>query len=453
VLSYLLRECGVSLVNSILERREAAIAASAVEGNPLRIALVHTSDQGGGAEASTYLLLCALRELGHQVTLHVGTKRGTDPDVREIPRPKQIPGVLRVVKWYEDWTGRQFTYLPGFRQLDKVLGDVDVVHYHSLWSRQGFAEVTALPRLTALYPSLMTLRDWWMITGHCAHPAPGCERWKSGCGQCPDLNLAPAIKTDGTAYNFSRKQSAISRSQLCVTTVSQAIGDEVRQSPIFANKQIHTVHNGIDETAFYPRERRALRQQLGLPLDQFIVLLAGQSVEGFGLSYKAAGDYALESLTASGVQPYILAIGRSAEKLRQQWPGPGIAIPFQSDPQRLAEYYCAADVVLAASLWESFGRVPAEAHMCGIPVVAFATGGIPEIVEDKKTGLLVERLNSPALGAAVRELAQSEETRLAMGMSAAVRARSLFSNRAISLQFVEHYRAEIVARRLAGGSR
>lgn len=414
---------------------------------PLRIALVHTADAGGGAEASTYLLMQALRELGHDCQMYVGAKRGNDPHVHVIERTRQFPGLLRAVKWIEDRFGWQYMYQPWFRRLDQLIGDVDVVHYHSLWyGRQGFADITALPRLTRKYPSLMTLRDWWMFTGHCAHPALDCERWKSSCGSCPDLNLAPAISADGTSYNFRRKQNAIQRSQLRVTTVSHWLANEVGQSPIFSGKQIHTVHNGIEERHFYPRDRAEMRSKLGLPANAFIVMIAGQSVEGTHGLKKGAGEYVLEALSMSGVDPFLLAVGKSAEKIVGLWSGAGRAAQFQSNPSSLAEYYCAADIVVAASLWETFGRVPAEAQMCGIPVAAFTTGGIPEIVEHELTGLIVERLNSQALGSAIRQLHDHPQQRIAMGQVAAQRAVEKFSNMAIARQFVEHYRAEIAAR-------
>ncbi|MCA9081265.1 MAG: glycosyltransferase [Planctomycetaceae bacterium] len=414
---------------------------------PLRVAIVHTADQGGGAEASTYLLHQALRDLGHDSHMYVGAKRSDDPHVHELVRQRPFPGVLRAVKWIEGRTGWQYLYQPWFRKLDRQIGDVDVVHFHSLWyGRQGFADVAALPRLTRKYPSLMTLRDWWMFTGHCAHPAVDCERWKHGCGKCPDLNLAPAINVDGTRFNFRRKHRAIQQSNLRVTTVSRWLASEVQLSPIFAGKKIHAVHNGIDEQIFQPQDRKQARQSLGLPNDAFIVLIAGQSVEGTAGLKKGAGEYVIEALHASGVSPYLLAVGKSSQRILSLWGGSGTAIPFQSDPAELARYYCAADVVVAASLWETFGRVPAEAQMCGIPVAAFATGGIPEIVQHEQTGLIVERLNSAALGQAIRQLHDAPVHRNGMGQRAAEYAREHFSNRAIAQTYIQHYRDEIAHR-------
>ncbi len=418
---------------------------------PLRIALVHTADQGGGAEASTLSLHLALKRLGHESQLYVGTKLTTHPDVFEIPRFRCFPGVLRGAQWLERQFGWQYLYHPWFRQLDRLFrGEIDVIHFHSLWAgRMGYADVGGLPRLTRCYPSIMTLRDLWMVTGHCACPAIGCELWKTGCGRCPDLRLQPAVEVDGTAFNWQRKRRAIGASNLRITTVSNWLRDVVRSSPIFQGKEVHTVYNGIDESAYFPRSRTTIREKLGLPQQAFIVMLAGQSVEGTSASGEGAARFALEALSNCHPEPYALIVGKSSVSVLQRWGKAGRAVEFQTDPAKLAEYYCAADVVLVASLWETFGRIPAEAQMCGVPVVGFATGGIPEIVEEGVTGLLVPSQDGTRLASALTTMATNPELRHRMGLAGAERAQRMFGNGLVAENYVRHYRSVIASRQVA----
>ena len=177
------------------------------------------------------------------------------------------------------------------------------------------------------------------------------------------------------------------------------------------------------------------------------MLLAGQSVEGTSGRGTGALNYALEALGASGVDPFVLAVGRSSGVVMERWKRNGAAISFQDEPAVLAEYYAAADVTLVASLWETFGLIPAESQMCGVPVAAFATGGIPEIVLHEETGLVVERLNSAALGAALRKLHDHPQLRERMGAAAARRAAAKFSNAAMAQAYVEHYYEAVSERR------
>lgn len=411
---------------------------------PLRIALIHAADAGGGAEVSTVSLHRTLRRMGHESRLFVGTKLTDEPGVELIPRHRSFPGLLRAARWAEEKLGWQYVYHPWFRRLDRLIGEADVVHFHTLWSgREGYADVGGLPRLSRRYPSLMTLRDLWMLTGHCACPQVGCDRWKYGCGSCPDLGLAPAVPRDGTQANWERKRRVMHRSHLRVTAVSGWLADRARESPIFSKADVHVVHNGIDETQFYPRDRAAMRRKLRLPEEAFIVLLAGQSVEGTDNAGGGAAELAVAALQLSGVDLFALMVGKSSQSALKNWGGQGTAVPFQTDPGALAEYYCAADIVLVASLWETFGRVPAEAQMCGVPVAGFATGGIPEIVVTGETGKLVLTGDSVALGAAIRILYENPPWRARMGEAAHRRALEKFSNETVARTFVDHYQAVI----------
>lgn len=414
----------------------------------LRIALVHTSDFGGGAEASTVSLQKALQNLGHDCHLYVGTKHSDANDITEIERYRPFPGVLRVARFLEQRFGWQYLYHPWFRNLDRLFDEpVDVIHFQSLWSGMlGYADVGGLPKLTNRYPSLLTLRDLWMLTGHCAYPAIGCERWRIGCGKCPDLKLAPAIPKDGTRFNWKRKQRAIRKSKLTVTAVSDWMARTTRESPIFEGKDVRTVHNGIDEATFYPHDQRQARAELGLPQGAFIVLVAGQSVEGTTSGGNGAVDYAIEALRGAAGNPFVLAIGHSGEQFLDRWGGDGKAIPFLRDPSHLSKHYSAADVVLVASLWETFGRIPAEAQMSGSAVVSFATGGIPEIVDHEESGMLAETGNSAELGSCLERLQCDSALRNSIREKAARNAKNRFSNFAIAKKYESLYFEIISAR-------
>ena len=134
----------------------------------------------------------------------------------------------------------------------------------------------SLRRLSQRVPAVLTLHDSWLLTGHCAHSFE-CERWKTGCGACPDLTIEPC----GEARRHGRELAAEAR-RLRATAGSTwparhagcSIGPGSRcWRPQFGVRRV--IPNGIDVSVFQPASSDRRARGLGLPGDAFVVLLAG----------------------------------------------------------------------------------------------------------------------------------------------------------------------------------
>jgi glycosyltransferase involved in cell wall biosynthesis len=110
----------------------------------------------------------------------------------------------------------------------------------------------------------------------------------------------------------------------------------------------------------------------------------------------------------------------------------------------VARYLQAADVYVHASRYETFGIAIAEAMACGTPVVATATGGIPEVVRDGADGLLVPGGDAAAMAAAIRRLLADAPLRLSLGANAAARARASFDGERMVDAYLDWF-AEVLA--------
>ncbi len=108
--------------------------------------------------------------------------------------------------------------------------------------------------------------------------------------------------------------------------------------------------------------------------------------------------------------------------------------------ERMPAFYRDATVCVVPSLWEGFGYVCAEAMACGIPVVAGCVGGMAEIVEDGKSGVLVEPGNAPALAQTIISLLRDADRRGRLGAAARVRIVENFSSPVITGQMANLYR-------------
>jgi glycosyltransferase involved in cell wall biosynthesis len=412
----------------------------------LRVALVHAGDEGGGAESAVVVLHRALRRLGHASELHVGRRNGSGEATFEISRPRIFPGLNRLSRWIGARSGVQGLYAPGFRRLAGQLA-ADVVHVHSLWGGAEYADLHGLVALSRRYPTVLTMHDAWLTTGHCACPM-GCERWRTGCGRCPDLTLTPAVERDATRVNWRRKARALGKARVHVTTVSRWLKARAEESPLLAGKDIAVVHNGIDDLVFKPAPRASARRHLGISPHDFVVLLAGQTVEGVRSGIAMEGIHSVREVQAADL--LALVVGRSAETAAERIrPRRVLALPFQS-PAGLATCYRAADVTLISSTYETFGLIAAESLACGTPVIAFATGGLPEVVEEGHTGLLIEPGDASALTRALEwALAHRSELR-EMGDRAAASAALRFGSETIARRYLEVYESAISAFREGG---
>jgi spore coat protein SA len=201
---------------------------------------------------------------------------------------------------------------------------------------------------------------------------------------------------------------------------------------------VRVVHNGVDLDAFRPRDeagRAEARRLLGLP-DGPVVLFVGRLVRDKGphLLLEAAPALLRGRPDVSFVLVGSAHFGRGTVtdyerelRARAEAIGPQVRLTGFVPPAELPAWFAAADVFCAPGLWdEPFGMVYAESMASGVPPVGTARGGIPEVVDDGKTGLLLPRSPTAAdveerLGALLEDPALRE--RLARAGRAAAEAR------------------------------
>jgi glycosyltransferase involved in cell wall biosynthesis len=116
-------------------------------------------------------------------------------------------------------------------------------------------------------------------------------------------------------------------------------------------------------------------------------------------------------------------------------------VPYQKDPATVARYYQAADVYVHAAHADTFPNTVLEAMACGTPVVATAVGGIPEQVDEARTGFLVPAGDAQALATRLMDLLSDDVRRKNMGIEAAEDACRRFDLRLQVDAYLEWYQA------------
>jgi len=289
------------------------------------------------------------------------------------------------------------------------LRGIDVVHLHTV--ADWFNVSSWLETLPSGIGVVITLHDMWHFSGGC-FIYRGCDRFTETCAPCPILKT-PLNRVLAKDEQRRKLQDYRSRRVQFVAN-SQWLADLADRSLIVrACGRSRVIPPGIDTDVFRPQDKTQCRTELGIPPDAFVIATGAASLTDTNknipwLLEQLAGLSELEDVLVvlAGEGTLEIPIG-----LNVRLTG-GIA-----DRIERAMLFSAADVFVTASLMETYGLTLVEAMSCGIPVVAFRTGGVPEAVPDEG-GILCELLDADAFKTAIQKLRRSEELRNELGNAA-----------------------------------
>lgn len=428
----------------------------------MRVIQIHSTDGGGGGGIVAYNLMDNLCKHGFESELYVGNlKLSKDSrvhylskrllignriiDLFHLPRKIRIAvciiinnctSLKRIAK---NLTGKEYTEIYNTeKDLEKIINmHPDIIHCHNLHS--NYFDLSALINLSHKIPVVITLHDAWLLTGHCAHFF-NCMRWKSGCGNCPNLSVYPSIHQDATAFNWKNRDAIYKQCKLYVTAPSSWVLESAKESIL--NQGIvksQVIPNGIDLSVFYPGDKKDVRNSLHLPINKYIILFAANGAKSSMFKDYETLRKSLDILSEKGIDVLCIALGSSSNP---EYIGNSVEIrfiPFISDHNIVAQYYRAADVYVHPAKAETFGLVIIEAEACGLPVIASAVGGIPELIDDGKTGYLVQSENAEKMAERIAELKENEMLRKDMGRNAAILAKERYDEKLMVKRYIDFY--------------
>lgn len=267
--------------------------------------------------------------------------------------------------------------------------DPDIIHLHNIHGYYINIEILFDYLKESKKPVIWTLHDCWAFTGHCSHfVTASCERWKTGCFDCPQKKSYPSsILLDRSRQNWERKRKAFTglKSLICVTP-SEWLAKSVRESYLGKSYDVLTIPNGIDLDLFCPT-KSDFRKKYSLENKKIIL--------GVATSWgKSKGIQEFERLSLMLDENYkVVLVGMDPKMLSPEAKKRVLCVPKTYSVKELAAVYTAADVFVNVSKAETMGLTTVEAMACGTPVVVSNLTAVPEVVTDDG-GIILENLTA-----------------------------------------------------------
>ena len=237
------------------------------------------------------------------------------------------------------------------------------------------------------------------------------------------------------AYNQLDRWSL--RAPRRVVTVSEAFARQLACIGVAAER-IVVIHNAADRCLAERVGaccRSRLRAELGVEMEERVVLAVG----------RLSREKAIEDLVkaAAGLQCVRLVIvgdGPERSRIEKAAFACGARVTMAGQQEDVAPYYAIADVLAIPSLTEGSPNALIEAMSAGVPVVATAVGGVPEIVADGESALLVKPREPVALSHAIGALLSDTDLANRIAAAARERVRQCFSPEARTQRLLDLYR-------------
>ena len=258
-------------------------------------------------------------------------------------------------------------------------------------------------------PVVWTFHDCWAFTGHCAHfVTAGCEKWKTGCHDCPLKGDYPKSFVDCSKRNYELKKKLFTANKnLHIVPVSDWMADFVKES-FLKDKKVTVIKNGVDLNVFKAGSLAAGKKRI-----------LGVS----GVWNKDKGFYDFQHLREFLDQDKyeIVLVGLSKEQVKEL-PDGIVGIEHTESVQELADLYASATVFVNPTYADTFPTVNLEALACGTPLITYMTGGSPEAVTPE-TGWVVEQGNVEGIASIIKSIDQNKESEI-MAQRKACRERA-----------------------------
>jgi glycosyltransferase involved in cell wall biosynthesis len=299
------------------------------------------------------------------------------------------------------WFGRNIAKHPSLKE-------ADIIHIH--WINHGFLRPKDLAKLDELdKPIVWTFHDSNAFTGGC-HVRYTCEHYHKSCGNCPLLKNSG--EKDSSYQTWKRKSKAYAELNCHIVAPSNWMADSVKMSSLMGFRPVSVIPNTIETNVFKPYVKAEAKRMLKIPAEKFVLMsgfMPSKNDKHKGTSYliDALNDLA----SRPGIDKHnieLVIFGNKANADMPEFPFKTTFLGSINNDSHLAKCYSAADVFIAPSLEDNLPNTVMESLSCATPVVAFKTGGIPDMVRHLENGYLAEYKSAEDLATGIEWLYHDE---------------------------------------------
>lgn len=418
----------------------------------MKVTLINTADAGGGAPAACTRLLHALRSQGVDASLLVQYKKTNNAAVSSIVKnptskvrarftflAERIPFIL----FHEKDKSVRFAFSPADWGTDitnnELIKDADILHLH--WTNSGFLSVSDLEKLIKTgKPIIWTLHDMWTFTGGC-HYSGSCNHFETECGSCPFLKDAGNHDLSHTGW-LRKAKMYYEAKNITFVACSNWLANVAAKSSLIGELPIKAIPNPIDIAVFSPGDKATERQKRGISVDAKVVLFGAANINDKrkGISYLVDALQLLKDGVKDTSAIEVVIFGKNKHFDVSQLPFSVHQLNIITDENEMAAIYSLADVFVTTAIEDNLPNTVMEAMACGTPVVAFNTGGIPEMIDHLQSGYLAELRSAQGIADGITELLYNSDSRQ-LSNSARQKVLDNYTNEKVAKPYIELYRS------------
>jgi glycosyltransferase involved in cell wall biosynthesis len=374
----------------------------------VRLAFVHTVAEWGGAERYTADLAGGLARRGHEIHAFVSPSGGLAKALAgsavcvhglslglAVGWHGALGSFNHALNWVDLYANPQRRGL--WVALDALTsrGHVDVVHAQAVKEKLWVTNYARRRGIVSAWTVHAPLEPWMRIG------APGRVHERARGNLDALIAVNRAALDDHSAFGLRPRSATV-------------------------------IYSGLDVSTYRRGDRGLVRSRLGLAQNDVAVLMPARPYAGKGVgvlldalaiigSDASTRDIPLRAFVAGGSR-HVEDYGAQAASR-----GLGDSIVFLGHRDDIPDLLAAADIVTLPSFYEGLPYAISEAMAASLPVIATRVGGIPEMIEDPASGLLIDRGDAPGLAACLARLAGDSGLRRKMGERARQLAEERFS--------------------------